>query len=446
MQRTLLTFKEYFYDKNNFYNIIVDILSQNIKDSKLNDCILLFVTFFTKLRYSKPNEYQNDKLLTIINLLFEFDKKDNKLFRKLLSSALFKLYGNNYPKLINDIKDKMNSIINDNNDKIVLVDNNKFLEVNNQLDFYYNMVNEIIKIKNKYLIKFGDLFDNYKNLSSNLEWIKVEYKNNFLNIINNILKSFKEYNKLIMYKFNSRDILSLDTWSKSLKTFYDICNNIIQCQKIIIEEIIITKNNNIELHKKLRALESKLNSYNEDIKEKNKDIIQNETNNTENNKSKTSKNENKCNNESKYILTIYNLKKEIKDLCQELNRSKSDKNTINEFKMKLNSLNEDIKQSKNNDEENQIKNKEKIAFLMQYNSELKEEINELQNEIDELKSKESKYIDKIIILENKCSHFNKEINEKNKNIIELKNDIKKLTEVKKPQILGPINTVFVPCE
>ena len=40
MQRTLLTFKEYFYDKNNFYNIIIDILSKNNKDSKLNDCLL----------------------------------------------------------------------------------------------------------------------------------------------------------------------------------------------------------------------------------------------------------------------------------------------------------------------------------------------------------------------------------------------------------------------
>ena len=148
MQRTLLTFKEYFYDKNNFYNIIIDILSKNNKDSKLNDCLLLFVTFFTKLRHSKPNEYQNERLLQIINLLFEFDKKDNKLFRKLLSSALFKLYGNNYIKMINDIKEKINIIIDKNKDKNISCGDNTFLEINNQLDFYYNMINEIIKLKN----------------------------------------------------------------------------------------------------------------------------------------------------------------------------------------------------------------------------------------------------------------------------------------------------------
>ena len=408
--------EEIFIDKQNNFEKIKNTFFK-YKNSSNNSIKI------KNIPYNDPelhlNNTEDNKEKTKINIIDNFNTEDNK------------------EKTNINIIDNINTEENKEKNNINIIDNIN-TETKNEI--------RAMKIKNKYLIKFGDLFDNYKNLSSNLEWIKVEYKNNFLNIINNILKSFKEYNKLIMYKFNSRDILSLDTWSKSLKTFYDICNNIIQCQKIIIEEIIITKNNNIELHKKLRALESKLNSYNEDIKEKNKDIIQNETNSIENNKSKTSKNENKCNNESKYILTIYNLKKEIKDLCQELNRSKSDKNTINEFKMKLNSLNEDIKQSKNNDEENQIKNKEKIAFLMQYNSELKEEINELQNEIDELKSKESKYIDKIIILENKCSHFNKEINEKNKNIIELKNDIKKLTEVKKPQILGPINTVFVPCE
>ena len=67
MQRTLLTFKEYFYDKNNFYKVIIDILKKNNKDTKLDDSLLLFVTFFTKMRYSKPNEYKNERLQEIIH-------------------------------------------------------------------------------------------------------------------------------------------------------------------------------------------------------------------------------------------------------------------------------------------------------------------------------------------------------------------------------------------
>ena len=150
MQRTLLTFKEYFYDKKEFYNVIIDIISKNNNDSKLNDCLLLFVTFFTKMRHSKPNEYKNEKLEEIIKLLFSLDKKDNKLFRKLLSSALFKLYGNYYEKFVEDIKNKIKEILDKYKDKNidVIKDNNDYLEINNRIDFYYNLINELIKLNN----------------------------------------------------------------------------------------------------------------------------------------------------------------------------------------------------------------------------------------------------------------------------------------------------------
>ena len=228
MQRTLLTFKEYFYDKNNFYNVIIDILRKNNKDTKLNDCLLLFVTFFTKLRYSKPNEYQNEKLLDIINLLFELDKKENKLFRKLLSSAIFKLYGNNYTKLINDVKGRMNIIINNNKDKNINNNENIYLEINNQLDFYYNMVNEITKLKD----------DSIKN-ETKLDLILL-YKKLFLLLFNNnensniintyfglskyvqLIKKLPNINKLIDdnllkdINYNFKLLLGIDNVKKSI--------------------------------------------------------------------------------------------------------------------------------------------------------------------------------------------------------------------------------------
>ena len=150
MQRTLLTFKEYFYDKNDFYRIIIDIISKNNSDSKLNDCLLLFITFFTKMRHSKPSEYKNERIEEIIKLLFTLDKKDNKLFRKLLSSALFKLYGNNFEKFIIDVKEKITIILDNNKENHIdiIKDNNKYLEINNQIDFYYNIINELIKLNN----------------------------------------------------------------------------------------------------------------------------------------------------------------------------------------------------------------------------------------------------------------------------------------------------------
>ena len=137
MQRVLPTFCEYFIDKNNFYNIIIFILEKNINNgNKLNDCLLLFVTFFTKFRSAKPNDYENINGNKVIQLLFNMDKKDNKLFRKLLCCAILKLYGGNYKKLIFDVNEKLNNI------------DYKYLEeYNNKIDFYYNVINEIVKNK-----------------------------------------------------------------------------------------------------------------------------------------------------------------------------------------------------------------------------------------------------------------------------------------------------------
>ena len=157
MQRTLLTFKEYFYDKNDFYKIIIEIIKKNNTDSKLNDCILLFITFFTKMRFSKPNEYKNERLEEIIKILYTLDKKDNKLFRKLLCSAMFKLYGNNYEKFIKDIKNNIEKIIEHYKEKDIdpVKNDNEYIEINNQIDFYYNLINEIIK-SNNFEVKLED--------------------------------------------------------------------------------------------------------------------------------------------------------------------------------------------------------------------------------------------------------------------------------------------------
>ena len=83
------------------------------------------------MRYSKSNKYKNEILKEIIKLLFNLDKKDNKLFRKLLSSVMFELYGNNYEKFVKDIKDNIKEIFNKNKEKNIDIfkNNNEYLEI-----------------------------------------------------------------------------------------------------------------------------------------------------------------------------------------------------------------------------------------------------------------------------------------------------------------------------
>ena len=152
MERVLPTFCEYFLDKIDFYKIVVQILEKNIiNGNKLNDCLLLLISFFTRFRFAKPNDYENENGIKIIQLLLNLDKKDNKLFRKLLTNAVLKLYGANYKKLINDILKRLDTIeIND------------LKEFNNKIDFYYNAINEIIKNKEIEINEKINLIKKYK--------------------------------------------------------------------------------------------------------------------------------------------------------------------------------------------------------------------------------------------------------------------------------------------
>ena len=187
MERILPTFNEYFLDKKKFKESVFNILENNVNsdNNNLNDCVFLFITLFNKFRLSKPNEFLDEDLNKIIELLFKFDKKNNKLFRKLLTNAILKLIGKNYEKLIKNVKFGLEN-----------VENNNLLEIyQNKMDFYYNIINEIIKnenIENKN--KFDLILFYFKKIQIN--------KNFFvLTKFNQLLKKFDE--KFINENFNN---------------------------------------------------------------------------------------------------------------------------------------------------------------------------------------------------------------------------------------------------
>ena len=133
------TFVEYFMEKKTLYNVVVGILEKNLNGSELNDCLLLFVTFFTKFKNSKSTEYNDEELNKVQKLLFKMGKKNNKLFRKLLGCAIMKLNGLQYEKLSSMLEEEINEMTK--KEKI------EKDEANSKGDFYYNVMNEIIKSK-----------------------------------------------------------------------------------------------------------------------------------------------------------------------------------------------------------------------------------------------------------------------------------------------------------
>ena len=128
----------------------------------LNDCLLLFVTFFTKFKVSKPSEVNNANLNRVVNYLFKMDMKNNKLFRKLLSCAINRLSYNE--EIIKQIKQTLMEEWTKYNHE----------EINNKCDFYYNVINELIKKENVNNDDKNELVTLFEN-------IVIKYtKNNYL--------------------------------------------------------------------------------------------------------------------------------------------------------------------------------------------------------------------------------------------------------------------------
>ena len=84
-------------------------------------------------------------------------------------------------------------------------------------------------------------------------------------------------------------------------------------------------------------------------------------------------------------------------------------------------------------------------LLTQYNNELNQKINNLENELKSIKDKENGYMEEIIILKSKIDYLNKMVNQKEINISQLKIEINKLTEMKRAGMLQPAKTIFIPC-
>ena len=331
------------------------------------------------------------------------------------------------------------------------IDKNESDKINENIDIDINNIEtDYIKIKNKFLIKFSKIVEIYKKYSSNLDWIRVDYRNTFINIVSNVFKSLEEYNKIILYEYKINNILSIDIWSKSIKRFYDFCDEMLKWQKMMIEEIRFVKKENIMLNKRLFHTENDLNIKDKEIKEINKNILKYDLNKVKNGKialEKVEKIKNKYNNhESNYILAIYQLENELNQLSEVLSKNKVDKKKMEELQNKFNIIKNEYDKNKADYKEYQFQSEKQIILLTQYNRDLNKKINNFETEMKSLKEKENEYMEQIIVLKSKMEYSNKILNQKDITINQLESEIKKLTDMKMARMLGPANTIFVPCK
>ena len=279
-----------------------------------------------------------------------------------------------YNFLLKDDKEK----INKTNTKIIL--NKEFIrdlkkEINNHSE------TDLIKFRTEYILK-------YAKISDFLKYILTIYKNIFNNerksyigiYFSNEKKNYENLNRLILEEIKCDFPLEYLTWKNLISSFYEFNIEFTNIINFLFEEIKILQNKILELEQKLFEKENELNKNSEELNKVNDYIKKYDINER---KKVDKEKELKISNlkikqkkkENTYILTIYKLEEELKDLTKLLEQNKYEKKKLNIIK------NENIEKKKEIDDLRNNLNKEindmfvKITFL-------KDEIDSLKNERD----------------------------------------------------------------
>jgi len=313
----------------------------------------------------------------------------------------------------------------------------KFLQDRKNIKSYENENPEILKLRSDYLIKFAKINELYQKLHLIAECFRVNFRELYISSIRALIKNFDSCNNYLLNELKV-DENNQHFWKNILSYLHNFCFQTSKIQKFFYDELHFLKNENLALRQKLINQETELNTKTKELSKINKLIIKYDLNS----KIKTGKKTDTyitnmkkkfTSQESHYVLTIHKLNQEIQNLTEALNKNKPDLQNTEKLKEQLKELEKKYEEEVDKLSKLNGQKSTNIQVLTQRESNLYEQINDLENEISELKNKEQNEQDKNIILNAKIENLNK-INEKNIKIIEeLKDSIENYKEKDKKE-------------
>ena len=353
----------------------------------------------------------------------------------------------NYKSFNKDLKIKEEETIPDTEYK-------KTIDIENK-DALKKAINDcdttVLNLRTEYLIKLSRLLEISKKFEQHSDNFRVEKREIYTYNLKNFSESFDKCNDLLLNEVKIGEILDMKTWVKILILYFNLSFNLIKYLKNIFKEMHFMKNENLNLKQKLFSLEGELSIKNKDITDINKYIMQYDlTNKVKYGKKKElsiKEIKNKyVSQESAYILTIYKLEEEIKQLTKVLEKNKYDINNFEMVSKKLKKVEEDYEKDKDILEKQNDEKDVTIKLLSQGMADLNEKITELETEIQELKDKEENVKHQYISYEAKITNLNDIIKNKNNIIEELEKENKTFKEKKSEdgQMLEPVEMIFIP--
>ena len=304
---------------------------------------------------------------------------------------------------------------------------NKFLEKKENENSNYGKKQEILSLRMEYLIKFSKIYDLFKKLTQFTDCFRVNFRELYNVNIKSLLKIFEFGNNYFLNEIKIGECINEKFLSSLFLHIYNFCLQISKIQKYFFVELHYLKNENLNLQQKLNFQENELNQKNKEINEINKLITKYDLNSKikigkklEFNVGKISKKY--INQESSYILTIYKLEEEIKNLTELLKKSKPDLSSQDKMKEKLKNLEKQYEEDIDLLSKNNMEKDMNLKVLLQRTFSLNDKISELENEIMKLKNKEEKDEENIIYLKAKIENLNKIIEKKNEEIESLQKE------------------------
>ena len=351
-----------------------------------------------ELYREKIDENLVNKEFTITNKkVINFKSEQIKLFSKISGDYT------NFKKFVNFINDRHKLTLN----------------------FYLSQLSNLIEIQRNVLFIDNANYSYFESKIKNQTLLDKNINTNTSNV--NIAKP-KENKKIIIDEQKVHNLFNNKTMIKYLKINSEYNSYLYKCFDLIFNELKELKEKNMELLKANYENDILLNSRNKELKDIQKLLNSNQAKEffeSYRKKEDIVKNMGLKYNkkESKYLLDLYNLNYEMKELILLLNKNKEYYNKCKELEEKGKQSFRENMYMKAHLTSQLEKNKMNYKNELGINIDLNEHIVELEEDINKLKNKNEEMVLNEIQLDSKIKRLNDIINEKNENLRMMKEEM-----------------------
>ena len=289
------------------------------------------------------------------------------------------------------------------------IEKDMFNMTQNKNDYEPHNENDFLQFRTSSILKYAQNSEYLEKIQKYIDYIGDDKRNIAVDLYNKLKSIYDTSSREFFKKVKKEDVINYDTWKNMISLFYELNVDVLKIFTLVFSELKQEKEKNLKLEKKCFEQENMLNVKESELNEVNEYILKYDLTSKVKQRKKNDNSVKDVKNrfvrkENSYILTIYRLEEEIKDLTSLLEKNKITstklKNAENEVENKVKEI--DVMRMDYNKEINDLNIKinfykgemenlnEKIQNLEKANEELLEKKDEQQKLLIESNAEKSK--------------------------------------------------------